>query len=129
MGLYYTNTFFQHSFFIQLTDPHMIDSLHQKLVIDGNFISKILVETWFQRDELGERWEVIHLFWNTEHRFQLGAEICQILHTFPTVLHVHPLPGPQIFWFSSSAVDRTFILLHTRLREGNRNKLTNITWI
>lgn len=53
MGLYYTNTFFQHSFFIQLTDPHMIDSLHQKLVIDGNFISKILVETWFQRDELG----------------------------------------------------------------------------
>lgn len=77
----------------------MIDSLHQELVIDGNFISKILVETWFKRDELGKRWEVIHLFWNTEHRFQLGAEMCHILHAFPTLLHVHPLPDHKYFGF------------------------------
>lgn len=46
----------------------MVDSLHQGLIIDGYFIRKILVETWLQRDKLGERWEVIHLFYNTEHR-------------------------------------------------------------
>lgn len=60
--------FSQHRFLIQLTDPDVVDSLHQRLIIDGNFISKILVETWFQRDKLGERWEVIHLFYNAEHR-------------------------------------------------------------
>lgn len=46
----------------------MVDSFHQGLIIDGYFICKILVETWLQRDKLGERWEVIHLFYNTEHR-------------------------------------------------------------
>lgn len=69
MVFHHTHTFSQHRFLIQLTDPYVVDSLHQRLIIDGNFISKILVETWFQRDKLGERWEVIHLFYKAEHRY------------------------------------------------------------
>lgn len=68
MFFYYTQTIFQSRFFTQLTDPYVVDSFHQGLIIDGYFIRKILVETWLQRDKLGERWEVIHLFYNTEHR-------------------------------------------------------------
>lgn len=66
---HHEHMFSQHRFLIQLTDPYVVDSLHQRLIIDGNFISKILVETWFQRDKLGERWEVIHLFYKAEHRY------------------------------------------------------------
>lgn len=68
----------------------MVDSFHQGLIIDGYFICKILVETWLQRDKLGERWEVIHLFYNAEHnrlaecRNDLARlNKCDILHTFP----------------------------------------------
>lgn len=66
--LLHTNNLPEQVFFIQLTDPYVVDSFHQGLIIDGYFICKILVETWLQRDKLGERWEVIHLFYNTEHR-------------------------------------------------------------
>lgn len=72
---YYTYRFSQHRFLTQLTDPYVVDPLHQRLVIDGNFVSEILVETRFQRNELGERREVIHLFYNTEHKHSLCTQI------------------------------------------------------
>lgn len=56
----------QGSFLIQRTDPDVVDPLHQGLVIDGDLIPKVLIEAGLQGDEFGERWEVIHLFYNTE---------------------------------------------------------------
>lgn len=47
---------------LQLTHPEVIETFGQGSMLGRNLLIEVLVETWLQRDEPGQRGEVIHSF-------------------------------------------------------------------
>lgn len=43
-----------------LTHPEVVEALGHAEMLRRNVCLKVLVETWLQGDEFGQRWEVVH---------------------------------------------------------------------
>lgn len=78
-----------HAYPTALTHPEVVEALGHAEMLGRDICLKVLVETWLERDEFGQRWEVVHFLCGqgTSHSITLNVPLptIQYDHSFPSL--------------------------------------------